>query len=1332
MTDLFLTILNMSLSATWLVAAVVILRLLLKKAPRWIHVVLWGLVAFRLVCPFTLESALSLIPSAEVVPPDIAMSPAPAIHTGIEAVNSAVNPVIQESFTPDPVASVNPLQVWLAVAANLWILGACAMAAYAVISYWRLRRRVRMAIRVKKNIYLSEYVDSPFVLGIFKPRIYLPYHMPELDRYHVLAHERTHIRRKDHWWKPLGYLLLTIHWFNPLMWLAYILLCRDIEMACDEKVIKELGSAQRADYSQALLNCSAHRNLIAACPVAFGEVGVKERVKNVLNYKKPAFWVIVIAVIACIVVAVCFLTDPKMELSFMGKPITYAVALDSETTDTTGMLELNEEELSFLSQCLSELDSIEDYTGTEYDDFRYRYYLRIEPEGCDPVQVYVMSWDTGPVVLEYQQMLYEIKDDAFSELLLRLYNRGFIVPSQGKDCGITIEVSEASSTGMTIYIHEPEYPEDVLVLDDSNYRLQRNDNGFWFDVEDLPESIGYRINCNIGLSEEGRPYKLSWVTRYGKLPAGSYRLLNDYIFITDDNPVRYTVSADFTIPETETWGFTMTAQSATPTGVTLVFSQSPLVRGRYLYGSYYALEVLHSGYWVPMAQLPQEYEVAWTTEGYDPSTTSHQTIDWEWLYGELSPGHYRISKTMSDTQSPENEAITLYAEFTVIDPHVITATLQTADVEWVDVTLERGDSTEYLSLNPEQIQKLVSILNGLKEEEILERGEIRYTARMHLICKESSIVLCSNDGQLSLGVSVPQGGWDSSDDRIVSNKALDAFIAELWELEHLLDPFVGPTYEVTELLYTDPEYEGIYNPGVNAPIYAISEDGHLLAKGEIDSDGYWTDMGKLGTDYLTAQNFDPHFKSEFDAAALRENIQQAWSLHTHNQADTSDVHYRLLQQKNGDLYLVYMHPNLGYADIRWVMKLEPAASTYEIYNVAPLEDLPPNYSLEEATIDQCVIMVDGDIRDNQDVWEDFISKEKDGNAATVRCVRYQHTGTGSSMFLYDVIYDGSSYTLRGLLDGKVFERSFKYLIDTTGQGSGEDGSFDAYQCCYLSNERNTSLILTSYVSDVPVNPDQSPFVVYSDLVYFKETPELPALSKAVLSDNGTEYLTITDATTLTELHSLLSSAEWLGYYPKTPNFGPTLTLYGIQGDMVVLQLDVESDLIAIDGDCFDYGPGYDNFGSNNDIFRLWELMGLTEWTLPNLSKWPDGINQKYFSAEMRNDTIMNRMFSCISFHTNEDTFALTMADGTKADITDAEMDTIWAYLCYAPLDKVYDGGPDTSKAEYSLTIHDAGWNMDCTIYYLGSSTFCIKRTTDEHIYTCIDPKLAEILSTAMA
>ena len=315
MSELFLEIVNRSIAASWIVIAVLILRFCLKKAPKWVNVLLWGIVAVRLIFPFSIESALSLIPSAETVSPSIMMETAPSVQTGVPALDQVINPVIDHSLSPAPGASANPLQIWIPVLTVIWLWGVAALFLYSAVSYRRLRRRVCEAVILRDNIYQSENVCSPFVLGIIRPKIYLPYHMDKREMDHVIAHEQTHIRRRDHWWKPLGFLLLTVHWFNPLLWLGYILLCRDIELACDEKVIREMGSEQRADYTQALVSCSVSRRSIAACPLAFGEVGVKTRVKSVMNYKKPAFWIVLASVVVCAVAAVCFLTDPKTERS---------------------------------------------------------------------------------------------------------------------------------------------------------------------------------------------------------------------------------------------------------------------------------------------------------------------------------------------------------------------------------------------------------------------------------------------------------------------------------------------------------------------------------------------------------------------------------------------------------------------------------------------------------------------------------------------------------------------------------------------------------------------------------------------------------------------------------------------------------------------------------------------------------------------------------------------------------------------------------------------------------------------------------------------------------
>ena len=308
---LFLKLVNLSLTAGWLVLAVVALRLIFRKAPRWIFCALWGLVALRLICPVSVESVLSLIPSSEPLPQDIIYTAEPYIDSGIDVVDRVVNPVLMDSLgAAGHLTSVNPTQVWSFILSRVWAVGTAVMLAYAFVSFLMLKRRVCTATLLHKGVKQSERVVSPFVLGVFRPVVYLPYGISGDDLEHVLAHEQAHIRRRDHWWKPVGFLLLSVYWFNPLMWVAYVLLCRDIEAACDEKVIKGMKKDLRRAYSTALLNCSVHRRSIAACPLAFGETGVKSRIKNVMNYKKPAFWTILLAVVAAIIAAVCLLTNP--------------------------------------------------------------------------------------------------------------------------------------------------------------------------------------------------------------------------------------------------------------------------------------------------------------------------------------------------------------------------------------------------------------------------------------------------------------------------------------------------------------------------------------------------------------------------------------------------------------------------------------------------------------------------------------------------------------------------------------------------------------------------------------------------------------------------------------------------------------------------------------------------------------------------------------------------------------------------------------------------------------------------------------------------------------
>ena len=313
MSQVWIKVVNLSIQASWLVLVIILFRLAAAKAPKWSRILLWGLVGIRLVCPVTLESMLSLVPSAETISPDIMTQTDPSVEIGIPAVNNTVNPLINYSFSPNPGDSANPLQILIPLLSAIWLTGIGLLIIYTIVSYTRLRYRLATAVHLRDNIWQSEWVTSPFVFGLVHPKIYLPFTLDEQTQQAVIAHEQAHLQRKDHWWKPLGFVILSVYWFNPLLWIGYLLFCRDIELACDEKAVREMDASQRADYSQALLDCTAHRHKVSVCPLAFGEVGIRQRVKAVLRYKKPTTWMVAGVLAICCIIAAAFLTSRPVD-----------------------------------------------------------------------------------------------------------------------------------------------------------------------------------------------------------------------------------------------------------------------------------------------------------------------------------------------------------------------------------------------------------------------------------------------------------------------------------------------------------------------------------------------------------------------------------------------------------------------------------------------------------------------------------------------------------------------------------------------------------------------------------------------------------------------------------------------------------------------------------------------------------------------------------------------------------------------------------------------------------------------------------------------------------
>jgi beta-lactamase regulating signal transducer with metallopeptidase domain len=311
MSELFLTVLNMSLTASYVIIFVIFIRLLLKRAPKVISYALWGIVAFRLIIPFSFESMFSLMPrntSTVLIPHDIIYQQSPQINSGIEVIDLFVS----QSFPVQIVgASANPLQVYVVIGAYIWAIGITALLVYSFVSILFLKRQLKSAQLIENNIFEAKNLKTPFVLGLIRPKIYLPDELNATERSYILLHEQTHIYRNDHIIKVFAFLILSIHWFNPLVWIAFMLMSKDMELSCDERVLKQMNNEDiKKPYANSLLSLATGKHILNGSPLAFGEGSVKGRIKNVLNYKKPRFWVIVFSIILVLVVGIGLLSNP--------------------------------------------------------------------------------------------------------------------------------------------------------------------------------------------------------------------------------------------------------------------------------------------------------------------------------------------------------------------------------------------------------------------------------------------------------------------------------------------------------------------------------------------------------------------------------------------------------------------------------------------------------------------------------------------------------------------------------------------------------------------------------------------------------------------------------------------------------------------------------------------------------------------------------------------------------------------------------------------------------------------------------------------------------------
>lgn len=437
MEQLFLTILNRAVTAGWLVMLVMVLRVVLKKAPRAAHYGLWAIVAVRLLWPGDLlpRAGVSLVPTTEPISGDVLTAAGTAVSGGLPAVGSPAGAAAAET-------AARTGQSLGHIAAVVWLVGMAAMALYLAGSYVWLRVRLRTAVRLEDGVWESEQAPSPFVLGFIRPRIYLPFGLDRGSRDYVLAHERTHIRHRDHWVKPLAFLLLAVYWFNPLLWAAYILLCRDMEYACDEAVLRDLEEPDKRAYSQALLNCAGPRRAVTACPVAFGEICVKGRIRRALRYKKPAVWVTAAAVVVCAAAAVCLLTNPRdrtpygwaSRVTAGGLNVTYLCEGNSARTPAgmSGLTSRLAEQLNGLTE--EDFPLLENCAYNIFDQGREPFRLQMGRTAGKRELLY--GGDSGyPLLLLYRGKLYGVNSEELLQTILE-YTRGVQVVPAGTELAL--------------------------------------------------------------------------------------------------------------------------------------------------------------------------------------------------------------------------------------------------------------------------------------------------------------------------------------------------------------------------------------------------------------------------------------------------------------------------------------------------------------------------------------------------------------------------------------------------------------------------------------------------------------------------------------------------------------------------------------------------------------------------------------------------------------------------------------------------------------------------------------------------------------------------------
>jgi len=526
MSRVFLRLLNMSLSSILPIAAVILLRLLLRKAPKALHCMLWTVIALRLICPILPESAANLLPDLPEITADSFCNASERPHSSPEyGIVTRSDPL--EGTVSQPIVIVNhtgaPFSaIWLPLLTAVWLAGMLFLLIYGLETWFRLRQRIRPSICVGNGVWICDHIDSPFILGIFRPRIYLPSSLESRDADHVLSHERAHLRQKDHIRKPVGYLLLCVYWFNPVMWIGYWLFCQDVELACDEMAVAGMDLQNRKNYSLALLNCSLPGHMIAACPLAFGELGIKQRIRNILCYRKPSALFsgasILLAAFAC----VFFLTDPKTELPFMTEaiPVVQAEAVDLRPEEAVHH-DLTPAELDELSYRLRDIRDADPYQTDTGNSIIPLYYLDAQPEGLGSVRLEGPGPREDTLLMQYDDVLYLVTDPDLARYLDALCSGKSSGPARQIPWDIHLTVESADANGATVVFSRDVNAEGIW-YGNSVYLLQVHSDGQW---QDLPKLDSQPVFASVSYDTANvRRHSIDWQWLYGTLPAGLYRI----------------------------------------------------------------------------------------------------------------------------------------------------------------------------------------------------------------------------------------------------------------------------------------------------------------------------------------------------------------------------------------------------------------------------------------------------------------------------------------------------------------------------------------------------------------------------------------------------------------------------------------------------------------------------------------------------------------------------------------------------------------------------------------------------------------------------------------